>query len=495
MAQILPPLVLPTQGPGTPTFPDHGTQGPPGPPGADGTPGTNGTNGTDGTQGPIGPEGPPGSGGDGYGSNIFVFRPFDSNPGPNTFLTFQEAYDKAMETKVPATIVFDDTIDACYIHAGTYDLRQITLQGKLSASDYVGVFIDDQVIFTGLYKIIDNLSLLYDGTSNPLISLDGQFQQVYLENNSFFSVINTSPFYSLINSAGLIIHLGTNCGTQPTGPNSVIVMDQCEMEVHFEGTGSFISNETITAAIPGNQSFVGLVVENAGTSGVPNAFIDTDIEAGFDFSTQAINIQPLEGNTSGRPVDPFVQNGMMYYDSQIGYPVWWDGSQWKEASKPYLPEYLHITIDSPQTTGLVDGGHVNFNTPIVSFNNNYGGYSQPGLLFFSFNDSNLGDNFTNVAHKIVANLGDFDGTIIYQWWDITNNIGLGNIAGNAGNGKSGDAVAFIPATYGNNQNTNIFVELRLLFVGGTTAIGENTSSGFILPWATMESLGTPILTL
>lgn len=478
MSQVLLPLNLVPNAPGTPVEGPVGPQGPAGPSGS------------------TGPAGPPGSGGgDGYGSNVFIYQPFPFGPTPptNTFITFQEAYDAAIATAVPATIVFDDTHFECDIFAGTYDLSQITLQGRLSLDEQVVVFIKDQVIFTGLYKV-NNIALLYDGTSNPLITFDGVDQLMYMENGAFITTINTSPFYSFINSATITIHLGINCNIQPSTSNPVIILDECEISINLDGAGSSISNDAAKVAIPGNSSFVELQVTNAAVGNVPSAFIDPDIDTGYDSETQALYIQPLFGSTSQRPTDPFVRSGMMFYDDSLNLPIWWDGSQWKESNKPYLPEYLQITIDSPQTTGLVTGGHINFNTPIVSAGNTYGGYSSPGTLFVNFNDSTQGINYTNVGHKLVANLGDFDGTIIYQWWDKTNDVGLGNIAGNAGNAKLSDAVAFIPNDYMHNQNVAVFIELRLLFVGGTTAIGENTSGGFILPWATMESIGTPVLT-
>lgn len=485
MTQILPPLVLPTHAPGTPSNPNQGPQGPAGAPGAPGT------------AGPEGPQGPAGSGGDGYGSNIFVYRPFDPDPGPNTFLTFQEAYNKAIATKVPFTIAFDDHIDSCYIYAGAYDLSHATFQGGLAGNEQVVVFVEDHAIFTGIYKLTDNIALLYDGTSNPLITVDGNVDTqkiMYMENSAFFTTINTSPFYNMFNGASVVINLGEDCGIQPSSSNPVIVLDECEIQISFVGGGSYISNDAIKVAIPGNTSFVELFIETPSPGSVPSTFLDPDIETGYDTEVQTLYTQPLKGNTSERPTAPFVQEGMMFYDFQIGLPVWWDGSQWKDSTKPYLPEFLHITIDSPQTTGLVTGGHINFNTPLVSVGNTFGGYSSPGVFFVSFFDSTQGPNYPNVAHKLVANLSDFDGSIIYQWWDTTNNVGLGNVATNAGNGKSSDAIAFIPNDYMHNQSVAVFIELRLLFVAGTTSIGENTAGGFVLPWATMESIGTPILT-
>ncbi len=81
-----------------------------------------------------------------------------------------------------------------------------------------------------------------------------------------------------------------------------------------------------------------------------------------------------------------------------------------------------------------------------------------------------------------------NGSIAYN---IQCNIPVGNVSGNVGSGTPGDIVAMIPVSYFGGANTNIFFEFQLTFVSGTTFIGENTAGGFILPWMTIEQLGSP----
>ncbi len=38
----------------------------------------------------------------------------------------------------------------------------------------------------------------------------------------------------------------------------------------------------------------------------------------------------LNGTTAGRPVSSIL--GQFYFDTSLGYPVWWDGSTWVDAS-------------------------------------------------------------------------------------------------------------------------------------------------------------------
>lgn len=49
-----------------------------------------------------------------------------------------------------------------------------------------------------------------------------------------------------------------------------------------------------------------------------------------DNYTQASAI-PANGTTANRPTSN-LQIGQFYYDTTLGYPIWWSGSVWKNAS-------------------------------------------------------------------------------------------------------------------------------------------------------------------
>jgi hypothetical protein len=222
-----------------------------------------------------------------------------------------------------------------------------------------------------------------------------------------------------------------------------------------------------------------------------------------------------------------IVTGTTIYDTTNNTPYWWNGTAWQAVP---LSGDVTGTTDTSQIASiqgrnidlstLVDGGVITWSNannkltlqPTFQSTILYGSLSGP------INNPNTGDavqfnvtqtgpstyvsyagggNFTlvftgpgpNVSFKLTASLGSlYDGSFTYQWWNVTNNAGLGNVAGSVGGGPSLDAVAVIPYTA---SNLTITVALQLTYVNGTTFIGENTAGGFILPWAVVETIGIP----
>lgn len=56
--------------------------------------------------------------------------------------------------------------------------------------------------------------------------------------------------------------------------------------------------------------------------------------AQIDNFSQAIAI-PLSGTTANRPLDNIqspLPVGKSYFDTTLGYPIWWDGADWVDAT-------------------------------------------------------------------------------------------------------------------------------------------------------------------
>jgi hypothetical protein len=164
------------------------------------------------------------------------------------------------------------------------------------------------------------------------------------------------------------------------------------------------------------------------------------------------------------------------------------------ARRFFRPSLAQVTLSAPQITNLATNDAVQFDTFLASTNDGFFNWInlQPnGQVQLWFGD-NL--NRGRSSFKLVGNLGSlYDGAIAIQWWDVTNNRGVGNVTGNVGSGVPGDAVAIIPFEYNTPLNTYTVFQLRMVFTVGVTHIGENTSGGFILPTATVEQLGSPRL--
>ena len=50
----------------------------------------------------------------------------------------------------------------------------------------------------------------------------------------------------------------------------------------------------------------------------------------IDNFTQNVTV-PDSGTTALRPTD-YLQVGQQYFDTTLGYPIWWNGTVWKNAS-------------------------------------------------------------------------------------------------------------------------------------------------------------------
>jgi len=56
--------------------------------------------------------------------------------------------------------------------------------------------------------------------------------------------------------------------------------------------------------------------------------------AQIDNFTQAVAI-PLSGVTANRPIENIqvpLAIGQLYFDTTLGYPIWWDGADWVDAT-------------------------------------------------------------------------------------------------------------------------------------------------------------------
>jgi hypothetical protein len=495
-SQILPPLILPTNTSGTPVAGPVGPQGPAGPSGTNGTNGFPGAPGSPGVQGPPGPQGPAGSGG-----NVFVYRDSEPSPSGNIFATWAATYVAAhtavLAAKQQVTIIIDSSLHACAIpiNAGDFDLSLITLSGPDPTGNIFSTLnINDGVTFNeGLSQIKDGLTININFASlTAALMTPTHDVNIFMENKcNLFA--NMGYFINAeIHDVGAQLYLGDNCqiggdnglgfilwAGQNGGDLELTITGKEGVNIRPDSVGG-ITRATLTInveSLGGQNFFPGSDNNNQAiwpyyTGSTPR----------YNYLQKAQDLKPFVGGTNivGPPTNPFVQVGTMLYDGTN--PFWWNGTAW--ATLSYHPDYAFITNSAAQITGIVTGGHVNFDTPVAQVNNR-AGYSSNGRLFISY--------FTGFSEtvKVVGNPGYCDGIIFYQWWDLTNNVGVGNVASNfVVGGPLSDVVAILPSTYA-PSGTNIFLELRLTFVPGTpTTIGTTSPGGTVLPWVTLEGIGT-----
>lgn len=426
-------------------------------------------------------------GGGGGGSNVFVYRQAEPSPAGNVYDNFVDAYAAAMATGVPATIVCDCSIDPCVVPAdsGSFDLRQVTLSGTGVFSSDNGqnsslTIHDGNTVVGGPFRITGAVRVDYDGTG--VLCTPVQENTVRIEDHSKFRSVGTGFLYDLA----------------PGGQTfSVVLSDESEMGDNFVTTADvgvnmevYVDSDSVISSIAFSGTAANLsIIPLTSSVELPTNFSGFTGGLFFGYTAQAMNLRPWGGNSlpdqSGNPI---LDNGdgMIFGNTFDNKLYFWLNGAWHAVPGPYVPEFLLITLTAPQTTGLATDEKVLFDTVKASRTPTFIIYTGPGTFFLRYNSA----PDPSVAFKLVGSLGSlFDGNVLYQWWDTTNDVGIGNIAGNAGGGVPGDAVAVLPADY---ATSFIVVELRLVFVGGTTFIGEATSPGLVLPWAMIETLGLPL---
>lgn len=232
-----------------------------------------------------------------------------------------------------------------------------------------------------------------------------------------------------------------------------------------------------------------LLVNNY-TNGAVLTFTDV---GGSKISLQPVAHVPMAGDVQGYTDDTQIgalQGKDLYLTNTTdGNVLTWSATNNRlelDAPTAYSPEFYQATSSAPMSNP-VTGDYVDFGTEIeavTSYYINTAGNNQYTLFFGSDSTPPL-----NVSYRLKSNIGSlYDGSFTYQWWDVTNNRGIGNVSGSVGGGVAGEVFAYLPYDYASSPIT---VGVQLTFVSGTTFIGENTAGGFILPWVTIETLGAP----
>jgi len=528
-SQILPPLVLPTvPGPTNPNVGPPGPQGPAGPPGPQGDPGPENplplTGDVTGTTDAntvsklqtwpldIGPAVIDGQvltwdDNDGYftvktppvstGSNVFIYRE-GAAPSGNVYAHFVDAYNAAIATGVPATIVIDDVISGTVIpnNTGNFDLHQITLSGANGTPYATLLSVENGNTFNqGFQRITYGLAVQYSGTV-PLGTITGGNFTMTIDENAFLFYSGTGPAFDLTGMNGgatVTITADTGGYFQSNGAgNNVFNIGDAILNFNlYIGDNSGI-DKYLLAASNGNNSVVEEVITVGAISPVFNFPDATGLNVPIGYTGSAQNLIPFVSNEplpSPHTSTANIVRGTMVFDRNADQPFWYDGTNWVSYTQPFQAQFL-----SGKATGVISspntGDYINWNYATPSSANTFVGQSTATSIYLNFNTPSTGGS---VSFKLTGSLGGaVDGSlIVYQWWDITNNVGLGNPSGFFPGGTPPIApdqvVAIVPWNYA--SAASIQVGLQLTFVNATTKIGNGDSQ--ILPWFTVETIGFP----
>jgi hypothetical protein len=211
--------------------------------------------------------------------------------------------------------------------SGTSDLHWCWFQSQtLGGLGQTTVELEDGAVLHNLWGCVGNagvhmhptiapcLTFTTTGGNPPILSL---WSTGGMQNSGTVPAIQAVDFFVLL----LRLAGGLVTGTAPVlniGPGAVGVLGIANSGVY---PIDVISSTDGTAT---------LVVQTDGTGPSP-----LPAQAGFA-GTQVFAAQgpASSSTTAGRPVGPFgpVPVGLMDFDTTLGKPVWWDGTQWVDAT-------------------------------------------------------------------------------------------------------------------------------------------------------------------
>ncbi len=155
--------------------------------------------------------------------------------------------------------------------------------------------------------IVENNSFLRDnaGSMEPFVHLEGPVLIMFRNNQSF-----AAPDYTAVSLLDEATRKGhdTSIEENPAAGN----------RLNFSGAGAFQKGVIIGDTLP-SQIVPGLIVYDNGQLKL------------YQDPEHSQYLQPIQaGSSAGRPQAPLP--GMMYFDTTLNRPVWWNGSIWVDAS-------------------------------------------------------------------------------------------------------------------------------------------------------------------
>jgi len=251
--------------------------------------------------------------------------------GGGDAVTWAEVMGFVNAANAPITIYVSATGPAP-VPAGTYNMKYATFYSVPTIGNSV-VDLADGAVLHNLGKIFGQMAVQGNQTGGPCLTFDipsgGGPSTILLEFNGTLQNNGVGPMIVVADNqffvVGFLLSGGYNqLGGQPLvslGANSVLIMGA------FGNTG--VPNDFVTG--PATAS---LLIQNLG--GFPSPL---PTNAGF-LGTTVQNL--LFGfsclNVASRPFNPFggpILVGTMVFDQSLGItglPIWWDGTQWVDAT-------------------------------------------------------------------------------------------------------------------------------------------------------------------
>lgn len=278
----------------------------------------------------------------------------------NQLQTWAEVYTLIQASDGDIVVFVDNSIAPCIVPVGTYDLMgHVTFSPHISTADNIptiNVELADGAVFKNIKGLDGNVGVIGNSTSGPalvfdiynpqgfgninggvfinngtvpMIEVDGVFLAMGAYSNAgIVEGTSSAPFVNVINSGAFVFSTHTRGRIDPPGAYLNWISGDASSVLIYQYDNSFIPNAT-------HPLFAGTVIQQLTSEAISLKYDDSLInpQLGADRVQTAIDqLKPRSGNTASRPSTPYV--GQYYLDTDLApvRPIWWDGSNWIDAT-------------------------------------------------------------------------------------------------------------------------------------------------------------------
>lgn len=255
-----------------------------------------------------------------------VYRP-GATQEDNVYPTWAGALESLASAAGPRVLSVDDSLATAFVPAGTWDLTGIALTGRLTVGQ-TELHLLDGARLLNLNRIAQTLTLINDG-STPAVE----------------ATVSADIPIVILDTGATIVGAGAPVVNVPPGATFLVVMliggalgDGALPAISIEAGGAVLVLAAALSTVNGSSltgAGIGFVqvVSTAANIDTSQPGLVTPLQLGttIELVNQQRWLIPLGGDTANRPTG-VLPTGYPYFDTDLGLPIWWNGSAWQDAA-------------------------------------------------------------------------------------------------------------------------------------------------------------------
>lgn len=242
-----------------------------------------------------------------------------------------QVYAFIQKANTPVNIFLEGipSVTQFIIPAGTYDLKGSNFVGFTFANAPFNVTLEDDVHIISVNRLICNAEISsYNNTGDAISCVSNDLCVFVAQEGCVIGNFGNSPIFTVRTGSFDVLALMGGRTAPGAGNAAILHIPSGQTGLVYATNGAYLSDNLISGPL-GSIA----LLEHDGSINFPlvsqSLFMGSWINAPFGVAGGA-------GPTSFRPdssgmVLP-LSVGCMYFDTDLGYPIWWDGTAWVDSS-------------------------------------------------------------------------------------------------------------------------------------------------------------------